>query len=339
MDDRTTPTVSVLVPTYNRGDRLAELLDALETEPAEEIIVVVNGNRDSSLEILEARAQADPRFKSFWIEEPSQLRALQVAADHAKSEVLLMLDDDVIPEPGLVEGHARHHATESDLIVVGYMPTVKPTRRRPGEFPLHLYDRAYENTCAEYEEDPSTVLKRYWAGNVSLRRSDALRVGFDPSADLPGPYFNHRDRDFGLRCRKAGLRGTFDRSLRASHKHRLSAAGFVRSARGSGYNQRVIHQIHADVIGPLPDDFYERGAGWPGKLLVRWARYPHADAVIPLLLNQLTTVAGLLHLFRLESHAGFLLGMIERQRGAHEAATEQPKVGSNSVIRSARQAS
>jgi glycosyltransferase involved in cell wall biosynthesis len=320
VNDPTTPTVSVLVPTHNRGDRLAELLDALETEPADEIIVVVNGKRDSSLEILEARAKADPRIKSFWVEEPSQLRSLQVAAGHATSDVLLMLDDDVIPEPGLVKGHARHHATGSDLIVVGYMPTVKPTRRRPGEFPLYLYDRAYENTCDEYERDPRAILTGYWAGDVSVQRGNALRVGFDPSADLPSPYFNHRDRDFGLRCREAGLRGVFDRSLRARHKHKLSAAGFVRSARGSGYNQWVIHQVHADVIGPLPEDFYERGAGWPGKLLVRWARYPHADAVIPFFLRQLTKAAGLLHLFRLESHAGFLLGMIERQRGALEAA-------------------
>ena len=322
MNDPITPTVSVLVPTHNRGARLAELLDALEPEPTAEIIVVANGTRDDSLKLLEARAQADPRIKPFWIEQPSQLRALQVAADHATGEVVLALDDDVIPEPGLVEGHARHHAAESNLVVIGYMPTVKPTPRRGGEFPLHLYDAAYENTCAEYERDAGAILAVFWAGNVSLRRAVAVRVRFDPSADLPGPYFNHRDRDFGIRCEYAGLRGVFDRSLRARHKHELSAAGFVRSARGSGYNQWVLHQIHKDAIGARPDDFYERGAGWPGRLLVRWARHRHVDSIIRFLLKQVTVVAGLLHLFRIESHAGFLLGMIERQRGAEEAAAQ-----------------
>ena len=321
-----TPSVSVLVPTHNRPNRLSELLDALVPESAKDIIVVVNGTRDESLEILEARAASDPRVKPLWIAEASQLRALQVAAEHATGDVVLMLDDDVIPESGLVDGHARHHAIERNVVVVGYMPVVQPIRRRSGEYPLYLYHRAYENTCTEYEHNPRAILRGYWAGNVSLRRSDALRVGLEPSAALPGPHFNHRDRDFGLRCEAADLRGVFDRSLRASHRHRLSVAGFVRSARGSGYNQWLIHYLHADVIGALPDNFYERGVGWPGKLLVRWARHPHAQAVIRPLLKYIAMAAGILHLFRLESHAGYLLGLIERQRGAREAAAQRSQL-------------
>ncbi len=320
MNDPTTATVSVLVPTCNRGDRLAELLDALETEPAEEIIVVVNGKRDSSLEILEARAQADPRIKSFWVEEPNQWRSLQVAADHATSDVILMLDDDVIPGPGLVKGHARHHATESDLVVVGYMPVVLPARRRPGEYPLDLYSRDYESACAKYERDPIAILRGCWAGNVSLRRATALGVGLDSSADRPGRYRHHGDRDFGLRCEAAGLRGVFDRSLRAAHKFQRPPALFARSARRSGYDRWRIHRTHVDVVGSLPDDCYERGVAFPGRLLVRWGRQPAARKAIQFLLRTLAATAGYMRLFHLESYTGYLISMIERQRGGLEAA-------------------
>jgi glycosyltransferase involved in cell wall biosynthesis len=314
------PTVSVLVPTHNRGKRLPELLDALSSEPVKDIVIVVNGSRDGSLEILEERAAVDSRLKPLWIDGASQSRALQLAAENATGDVVLMLDDDVIPEPGLVEGHARHHVDAGDLVVVGYMPVVLPARRRPGEYPLYMYSRGYENTCASYEEDPSAIFRGYWAGNVSLRRETALRVGLGQSADLPGPYSNHRDRDFGLRCEAAGLRGVFDRSLRAAHKHKRPPKVFARSARGSGYNRWVIHRVHADVIGVLPDDCYERAVSFPGRLLVRWARHRGARKPIQFLLRQVAAIAGFLRFFRLESYAGYVIGTIERQRGSLEAA-------------------
>jgi glycosyltransferase involved in cell wall biosynthesis len=314
------PTVSVLIPTHNRNKRLAELLDALSSEPVRDIVVVVNGSQDGSLEILEERAKVDSRLKPLSIDGASQFRALQLAAEYATGDVVLMLDDDVIPEPGLVAGHARHHVAADDLVVLGYMPVALPAQRKPAEYPLHLYHRAYEGSCAEYERDPSTILRGYWAGNGSLCRATALRVGLAPSADLPGPYSAHCDRDFGLRCEAAGLRGVFDRSLRAVHKHKRPPAVFARWARGSGYNQWVIHRVHADVIGSLPCDYYERGVPVHGRPLVRWARRPAAHKAIQFLLGQAVAVAGFMRLFGLESYAGHLIGTIEEQRGALEAA-------------------
>jgi glycosyltransferase involved in cell wall biosynthesis len=59
------PTVSVLVPTRNRGKRLPELLDALSSEPVSEMVIVVNGSQDGSLGILEERAL--PGRQARWV--------------------------------------------------------------------------------------------------------------------------------------------------------------------------------------------------------------------------------------------------------------------------------
>lgn len=313
------PSTSVIVPTRNRDELLPELLDALASEPVEEIVIVVNSSDDASREVLEARAADDPRLKHLWIDEASQFRALQVAAEAASGEILLMLDDDVFPEPGMVEGHARHHSQADDLVVVGYMPVELPSRRQRREYPLYQYSRGYENTCAEYERDPTAILRSFWAGNVSVRRENALRVGLSPSADLPGPYTNHRDRDFGLRCEEAGLRGVFDRTLKATHKHQRPPAGYARSARGSGFNRWVVHRLHADVLGELADDCYQRGLPFHAGRLVRWARRPWARPPIQFALRQAAAVAGRLRLFRIESFTGHLSGTIERQRGMDDA--------------------
>jgi glycosyltransferase involved in cell wall biosynthesis len=319
-------SISVIVPTRNRDRLLPELLEALASEPVEEIVVVVNSSDDESRDVLARLAATEPRLKHLWINEASQFRALQAAAEEARGEILLMLDDDVIPKPGMVEGHSRHHVEADDLVVVGYMPVELPSRRRRREYPLYQYSRAYENTCAEYERDPTAILRSFWAGNVSIRRDNALRVGLSPSADLPGPYTNHRDRDFGLRCQEAGLRGLFDRNLRATHKHQRPPAGYARSAKGSGYNRWVVHRLHADELGDLPEDCYQRGLRFPAGLLVCWARRGWARPPIQLLLRQVAALAGRLHLFRIESFAGHLTGTIERQRGMQEAiATLGPR--------------
>ena len=315
----TSPTVSVVVPTRGRRERLPKLLDALALEPASEIIIVVNGAPDDSLELLEELATEEKRLKPRF-SSGDQTTALQLGAEEASSEVVLMLDDDVVPAPGLVEGHARRHAAGAGLVVVGYMPVHPPSPRRPGQWPIHLYTRSYEKVCEEYERNPGRILEGLWGGNVSLRRSDLLRVGFKPSTEMPVDYWYHRDRDFGLRCMAAGLEGVFDRSLLATHEHQSTSDDFMRVSRDSGHTRWASHAAHTNTIGPLPPYFYERVVRAPARPFVRLSRHEAARVPIQSMLRALVAMAGRLRLFRIESHAGFVLGVIEQQRGSLEAA-------------------
>jgi glycosyltransferase involved in cell wall biosynthesis len=319
----TVPSVSVVVPTHERCDRLPAFLDALAGEPTGEIIVVANASTDGSVTLLEARAREDERLVPLSISAASKTTALQVGVERARGEVVLMLDDDVLAEPGLVAGHARHHAERRKLLVVGYMPIWPPQRRRPGEFPSDLYQRSYERVCREYESDPGSILHGLWAGNISLRREDLLGVGLEVEGVTTGEHWYHEDREFGLRCAASGIEASFDRNLRARHDHRGTGASFLRVARDSGYMRWTIHRAHADSLGPLPADFYQRGAPMPGRVLVRLARRKGAHGFIQAFLRGVTKASGRLHFFRLETHAGFLMGTIEQQRGAQDAAASR----------------
>jgi glycosyltransferase involved in cell wall biosynthesis len=315
------PSVSVVVPTHNRGDRLPRLLDALAAEEAVEIVVVANGSRDGTAALLEARAGEEPRLKPLQIPLADKAAAQQAGVEAAIGDVVLLLDDDVVPGRGLVGSHARRHAERANLLVVGYMPVALPQRRRPGEFPTYLYARSYERVCDQYERDPDSILLELWQGNVSLPRADALRVGLSPPDQRPPPHWYHSDRDFGLRCRQAGLEAIFDRELCARHEHRATAASFLRTSRDSGASRWAVHHAHSDTIGALPEDFFERGAPMPGRLLVRWSRSTVGRRLLRRLLDVVVRAAGSLRLYRLEDHAGFLMGKIEQQRGALDAAS------------------
>jgi GT2 family glycosyltransferase len=303
------------VPTHGRCDRLPELLDALAPQPLTETIVVVSASHDGSLELLQARAREDDRLKPIFVEEPGAALARQAGVESASSDVVLMLDDDVIPAAGLVDGHLRHHSAKDRLVVLGYMPVVLPRRRRAGQFPLDLYARAYEMACEEYERDSAAILKGLWGGNISMRRSDCLAVGLTRE-DAQGDYSYHEDLDFGLRCEAAGLEGVFDRRLLATHRYERTPESFIRDAGRSGQMRVAIHAEHAGTVGPLPEDFYERGTPAPGRWLIRWSRNELLRAPIELILHGVMRAAGALRLFRLESHAGYLRSRIEQQQHA-----------------------
>jgi glycosyltransferase involved in cell wall biosynthesis len=314
----TEPKVAAVVATHGRAERLPELLDGLLAEPFSEIFVVVNGGDDGSLAMLRERAAHDSRLRPHAIESASKPAAVRHGIEAASSEVVLILDDDVIPRPGLAAGHARHHGAGDGLVIVGYMPVARRSQRRRGEFGTELYQGAYERVCAEYEADPDSILKGLWGGNVSLRREDALRTHVDDD-ELSREHLRHEDREFGLRCAALGLEAIFDRALFAEHRHRLSPQEFLGKMRMSGRERWTLHHRHPEAVGPLPGDFFLRDLRLPERLLVRLSRRRWGYRPVNALLTAVATVAGALRLFRIETHAGWLLGIVEQQRGAREA--------------------
>jgi glycosyltransferase involved in cell wall biosynthesis len=319
------PTVSVVVPTYQRAHRLPPLVDAILADPAvTEAIIVVDGSTDGSIEYLRERAMSDRRLVPVFTPNAGDVAARRAGIERASGEVVLMLDDDVVPGPGLADGHARHHARRAGLVVVGYMPVAPAGGKGGRSFTADLYSHDYEQACLEYEREPKSILAGLWAGNVSLRREDCLRLGLD------SPLFQrgyHADRDFGLRCRAAGLTGVFDRSLRAEHRYERDLRAFLRDAYSSGRTRYLAHRLHADVLGPMHPDFYESSLRWPSRWLVRLARRPRGRRAAGWLLRSVLAAASDNSLARLERHAGFVLACIEGQRGAVDAARGRPHVG------------
>ena len=132
-----------------------------------------------------------------------------------------MLDDDVVPDPGLLAGHAAAHTGTTGRAVVGFMPVGTDCRARSAT--AAIYDGDYRRGVAEIEAG-APVLTQLWAGNVSLRRTDALRT---PPADPEYRYRWREDQNYGLRLAEAGLVGVFVRALGARHRYERTAAEFL----------------------------------------------------------------------------------------------------------------
>jgi glycosyltransferase involved in cell wall biosynthesis len=305
--------LSVLIPTYNDAPLLAETIAPLLRDSATgEVIVVVDGSRDGSYELLLEMARSDERVRPLWIENRGRAGARQCALDRAQHDVVLMLDADVVAAEGLVSGHARHHAGRRGLVVVGYMPPVIPARR-PGSFVIERYAHQYELACQAYERDSREILRRLWMGNVSVTRSSLEAAGgCDSGAGIR--YGEDMELGWRLATGNSGVDGevdaVFDRSLRAEHRFTQTVPGFLRTSRIFGEDLVKLERLHPGRAR-FPG-WHQRGAG---ALLARFVARPRGYLVLRKLGKLSLAVAGRAHLWSLEGKLGGLLDRLEVRRG------------------------
>lgn len=301
--------LSVLIPTYNDAPLLADTVAPLLRDPATgEVVVVVDGSRDGSYELLLEMSRRDERVRPLWIEHRGRAGARQCALERARHDVVLMLDADVVAAEGLVSGHARHHADRTDRVVVGYMPPVIPPRR-PGSFVVERYAHQYELACQAYERDCAEILRRLWMGNVSVTRRSLLAAG---GCDTGAGIRYGEDMELGLRLAATGFQveARFDRSLLAEHRFSQTVAGFLATARIFGEDLVKLERLHPGRAR-FPR-WYEEGAG---AVLARFATRPRGYRMARGLSRASLRLAGHAHLWALERKLGGLLDRLEVLRG------------------------
>jgi hypothetical protein len=267
-----------VVPTAGRSRAVREIAQSALDGGALEVVVV--DDRPGPGPDLDVPDDPRVRVVDGGGRGPGPARAR--GAEAARGDVVLLLDDDVVPEPEAVRGHAaRHAAAHGDgegagLVVLGAMPlALAPAGGEP--FPRVLYAADYARAAARWAADPGQVLERLWTGNVSLRRADALRVGLHSPAYAG---YRHEDRDLGLRCRAAGLTGVYAPELRAVHRYERDPERFFADARAQGAEQALLARLHPDAdVARRADDLLD-GVPTPLRVVLRPAARSARAAVV-----------------------------------------------------------
>ena len=198
-------TVSIIVPTFNRRDRLARLLLNLEqacgTGTRFEVVVSVDGATDGTLEMLAELHTGYPlRVLAGCNRGPGAARNRAMAA--AGGDILLFLDDDIVPVEGLIEQHLAVHRQDAAGVVVGPMLAPPGLRMAPWlRWEAATLHKQYDALIAgRYKPSPH----QFYTANASVRREHALAVGgFDER------FTRAEDVEFAFRLRDHGLRFYF----------------------------------------------------------------------------------------------------------------------------------
>lgn len=230
----TASILTVVVPTFNRRDSLHRLLMALteQTLPGSqfEVIVVDDGSTDGTVEA--ARGLELPYALTVLQQEHTggPAAARNLAVSNARGDIVIFLDDDVVPIPTLLATHLAAHGRRSDLVVIGPMLAPLDWPRAPWvRWEEEKLQAQYSAMLAgEFECTP----RQFYTANASLHRARFIEAGgfdlrfqraedvelayrlrnrgagfvFEPRAEI----FHYASRSFAAWCRTPYQYGRYD---------------------------------------------------------------------------------------------------------------------------------
>jgi len=246
---------SVVITTYNRRERLAEVLRGVErqeTAPDFELIVVDDGSTDGTMEWLTNRAFRQPhRIVAQCNRGPSAARNAGIAVSSGRWVALL--GDDTVPSANwLATHHAAHLQRGCDprLAIIGYTSWHKQVDLTPFLKYINEFGPQFGYALIENPED--VPFKFFYASNISLCRDFLLRHPFSDAF----PNAAWEDIECGYRMEKAGMRLVFNPRSTVLHHHDTSIARFCRRQEKVGYSSVIFYRLAPELgsfLGLGPD--------------------------------------------------------------------------------------
>lgn len=255
---------TVIIPTYNRSEMLAQNLRSLRASnmPSDEfeIIVVDDGSSDDTFEVVR-RFEADCQIRYVYQEDQGYRtgRARNMGVELSEGKICIFLDCGIVVSRNFVRAHVEAH-TRSNSVVLGYLYGFTNTGTNAedlaaeleGRLDLDNVDAAIEHLhalgrfadmreriyvgCSNRMTDLPAPWAIGWGGNISVSREmlgDTFR--FDEHYKTWGA----EDIDFSLALYEAG--GEFGICRAASGIHLPHPKSHEVNARSSRPNKIYLH--------------------------------------------------------------------------------------------------
>ena len=233
--------LSVVIPTCNRRDILAQCLAALEAQSLApglfEVLVVDDGSKDDTPAFLQSYAPAFA-FRHFRQQERGgPARARNRGIREARGGIIVFLNDDAILEPdGLATHLAGHDGVEGGRVsVLGEFSLPEAFARSLWGHVLNHSDLLFD--YADMRPGRLYGANQYYTCNVSTPRDVLFEVGLFYEA-FTGVWWGAEDIDIGLRLAQAAppVPVLYLDGCAARHMHDLTVRDFERmfTVRGGG---------------------------------------------------------------------------------------------------------
>ncbi len=242
-------SISVIIPTYGRCVQVQRALEALARQTLApdryEVIVSIDGSVDGTREMV-AHFPAPYTLRAIWQPNRGRAAACNAGIRLATGEVLVILDDDMTPRPGLLVAHQQAHAGGSRRGVVGAVPIPID----PSSPPAAQYYGQKFNCHLEKLAQPGYHMgvKDFVSNNFSIRRDLLLEVGlFDEDFKIYG----HEDSELALRLLRAGVQLVYSPEAVAEQAYTKDVAALARDHIAKGRTAVLFAIKHPSVIPDL----------------------------------------------------------------------------------------
>ncbi|RBI60657.1 glycosyltransferase family 2 protein [halophilic archaeon] len=292
------PTVSVIVPTYNRADALPRTIESVLSQTLEdiELIVVDDASQDDTPAVVASYDDDRVQFVQH-DENQGASAARNTGIERAEGEYVAFLDSDDVWLPTKLEKQVLTLEMRSDDWIAAYCKaeTVHPDGQHPlMKWVTELISRRNETEGAEGGEELigpvlSDDLHTSAGSTLLVKREVAERIGgFDESFD------RFQDPEFLIRVLQEGKLACIDEPLLLRYETGEPSADAVREAdehfrRTFADTVEHLEQQGIDVTGAhhyiLARRYIDEGQFRTGLRYLRSARPPTPRQYPGLLLN------------------------------------------------------
>jgi GT2 family glycosyltransferase len=237
------PAISVVIPTYNRLDTLAEVVPTLlaqDLAPAEyELLVCDSNSADGTAEYLAGVRGRHPNVRHLPGGYGGRAEARNAGISAAAGEIVLFNDADILASPDLLSTHLRRHRERTGIAVVGLEVQVR-------DLAEYAYKRDHPDARGHLH--PPSRKKLSWlyflTGNASVCRADLVRVGcFDES--FTG--YGHEDLELGYRLQRSGVEILYEPKAVNYHCQDVAYGDQKQKMRLAGRSTARFYRKHPDA--------------------------------------------------------------------------------------------
>lgn len=228
---------SVIIPTYNRSDKLQICLQALAAQnyPADRFeVIVVDDGSDSDLNAVLRRFGPQPRMALVVQDNLGPAAARNKGAEQATADILAFTDDDCTPDSNWLSALASGFQNGEPAMVGGKIINVL-TENPFSAISQLIVDIVYRH----YNANPQK--SRFFASNnFAIPKEIFSRTGgFNQALRFA------EDRELCDRLLFQSFRLVFEEKAVVYHVHNLSFRGFCRQHFGYGRGAYNFHRIRA----------------------------------------------------------------------------------------------
>lgn len=247
------PNISIILPTFNRLNRLKKVIAGLEkqTFPLDrfEVIVVSDGSTDGTddyLKSIQSPLQIIPVFQT----NQGVAATRNHGVENASGELLVFIDDDVFPIPEFLAEHLKAQEKQGDnTIVIG--PMLTPPDFRLAPWVKWSQDRLNEQYEAMLAGEWEATARQFYTGNTSLTRKIFVNYGgFDQN------FRRAEDVELAYRWDKHGVKFHFCPEAKGYHYEERSFQSWLAIPYAYGQND-VIFTFQKENAWLLPTIFKE----------------------------------------------------------------------------------
>jgi len=264
--------ISVIIPTYNRKEKLLKVLKALETQSVDkasfEVIVVDDGSSDSTQDRIETFTKNTAMdLISLRQSNKKQGAARNLGIKYAKMPLVCFIGDDIVPDPKFLEEHLtfhRRHNRDGHVVVIGYTQWPKELRVTP--FMRYIGEYGHQFGYSLIQGNGPLGFNFFYTSNISMPKD--LLAGLDYVFQEDFQTYGWEDIELGYRLERMGMRLLYNPGAVAYHDHATDILSFCKRQFEVGKASRTFLKKHPEL------DWFLGGQEDMRKL-AKWGHFCH----------------------------------------------------------------